>query len=53
MVRGGELIKTIKLVNMWPSSIAPIDLGWENNDQLEEFTVVWQYDYWVSPGITT
>lgn len=51
--KAGELIKTIKLVNMWPSSVAPIDLGWENNDQLEEFTVIWQYDYWVSPGITS
>jgi len=51
--KDGSAIKTIKVVNMWPSSIAPIDLGWENNDQLEEFTCIWQYDYWVSPGVTS
>ncbi len=51
--KGGDVIKTMKIINMWPSSVAPIDLGWEINDQVEEFTCIWQYDYWEAPGITT
>ena len=42
----GTKAKKINLVNMWPQSIAPIDLSWDTNDALEEFTVTWQYDYW-------
>ena len=51
--KDGEVIKTIKIVNMWPASVAPIELGWENNDQLEEFTTTWNYDYWTSEGVTS
>lgn len=51
--KAGNKIQTIQLINMWPSSVAPIDLGWENNDQIEEFTVIWQYDYWVNLPFTS
>lgn len=51
--KDGETIKTIKIVNMWPSSVAPIELAWENNDQLEEFTTTWNYDYWTSEDVTS
>jgi hypothetical protein len=34
--------------------MAAIELGWENNDALEEFAVTWQYDYWtITDGRTT
>jgi len=42
----GDVIKRITMVNAWPSSIPAIELGWDQNDALEEFTVTWQYDYW-------
>jgi len=42
----GEIAKTITLVNCWPSSIAAIELGWDQNDAIEEFAVTWQYDWW-------
>ncbi len=51
--KDGEEIKTVTLVNMWPSALAPIDLAWETNDTLEEFTCTWQYDYWTAAGITS
>ena len=44
--KGGDVAKQITIVNCWPSSVAAIDLNWETNDQIEEFTVTWQYDYW-------
>ena len=37
---------TYTLYNCWPSEIAAIDLSWETNDTIEEYTVTWQYDYW-------
>ena len=39
------------MINVWPSSIAPIDLDWGTNDVLEEFAVTFQYDYWVSSSV--
>ena len=44
--KDGVQIKKVTIVNMWPQALAPIDLAWETNDALEEFTVTWQYDYW-------
>lgn len=49
----GEEIKRIKMVNMWPTNVAPIDLSWDASDTLEEFTVTWAYDYWTNEGVTS
>jgi len=42
----GDVAKEITIVNAWPASVAAIELGWDTNDAIEEFTVTWQYDYW-------
>lgn len=44
--KNGEIAKVITMVNCWPSAVAPIELAWETNDAIEEFSVTWQYDYW-------
>jgi hypothetical protein len=44
--RDGEPAKTVALKNAWPSSLAGIDLAWDSNDAIEEFTVTFQYDWW-------
>ena len=44
--KGGDIAKEITIVNCWPSSVAAIELGWDQNDAIEEFAVTWQYDYW-------
>ena len=51
--KDGSVIKTITLVNVWPSSLAPLDLEWGSNDSIEDFTCTFQYDYWTSGGTTT
>ncbi len=51
--KAGAEIKRVNIVNMWPSVVAPIELGWETNDQIEEFQVTWQYDYWTSNQVTS
>ena len=37
--------------NCWPTSIDQIDVNWEPNDAVMEFTVNWTYDYWVSEAL--
>ena len=49
--KDGSILRTYNFVGMWPSEISTIELGWENNDTIEEFTVTFQYDYWeISAG---
>lgn len=49
--KGGAVIKTVTLKNAWPSNIGPIQLGWENRDQIEEFDVTFSYDYYETDNI--
>jgi hypothetical protein len=42
----GELIKSVNFYNMWPMTLAGIELSWDPADALEEFEVSWQYDWW-------
>ena len=42
----GDVLKRVSMINAWPASIPAIELGWDQNDALEEFAVTWQYDYW-------
>jgi hypothetical protein len=44
----GTVLKRYNFVGIWPSDIAPIDVSWESNDTIEEFTVTLQYDWWES-----
>ncbi len=48
-VKDGEapkILKSYKFYNVFPSSIAAIDLDYGNNDAIEEFTVELQTQYW-------
>jgi hypothetical protein len=44
--KSGDLIKSFTFINMFPTSLAGIDVGWDQNDAIEEFTCTWNYDYW-------
>jgi len=49
----GEILRVYDFVGIFPTSVAAIDLGWENGDAIEEFGVTFAYDYWqVSGGQT-
>ncbi len=43
---GMEVIRAYKFYDAWPSSLSAIDLSYESNDQIEEFTVEFQYNYY-------
>jgi len=46
--RKGDVIKSYKIVGGWPTNVSAIDLNWETNDTVEEFTVEISYQYWTS-----
>lgn len=48
--KSGQPIKTYKLVGCFPTDITPIDLDWASGDQIEEFGVSWEYQWWESPS---
>ena len=41
----GNLLRTYEFIGIYPSSVAPIDLSWDQ-DAIEEFQVSFAYDYW-------
>jgi hypothetical protein len=44
---GYGAIKTYEFDGIFPTQISPIRLDWENRNAIEEFDVVFEYDWWV------
>ena len=42
------ILKTYNFVAAFPTAISAIDLAYDANDQIEEFTVEFTYQYWTS-----
>tara|TARA_A100001234_G_scaffold119539_1_gene104834 strand:- start:274 stop:789 length:516 start_codon:yes stop_codon:yes gene_type:complete len=42
----GKILRTYKLWWAFPTSSSAIDLAYDSNDQIEEFSVEFQYSYW-------
>lgn len=42
----GDLIYTYTMVGAFPTVVDPIQLDWEAVNQVEQFNVEFQYDYW-------
>ena len=42
----GSLLRKYKLWYAFPTSVSQIDLAYDSNDQVEEFSVEFQYSYW-------
>jgi T4-like virus tail tube protein gp19 len=42
----GDVIKEYDMIGCWPSAVTQIDLAWDANDQIEDFQVTLQYDWW-------
>jgi len=47
---GGSILRSYKLWYAFPTSTSAIDLAYDSNDQIEEFTVEFQYSYWTVDG---
>ena len=46
--KNGIVLYSYKFVGAFPSAVSAIDLAYDANDQIEEFSIEWQYDYWES-----
>ena len=44
----GSSLRTYKLHHCFPTNISSIDLAYDSNDQIEEFTVEWQYSFFTA-----
>lgn len=51
--RDDRVLKTIKLYNMFPTTIGAIELGYDQQDTIEEFTVTLSYSHWASVNTPT
>ena len=45
---GGSVIRTYHLHHCFPTNVSAIDLAYDSNDQIEEFTVEWQYSFFTA-----
>jgi hypothetical protein len=46
--KNGNTIKKYKFIGLFPTELSPIDVAWDANDQIEEFTVSLSYQWWDS-----
>ena len=44
--KSGKPLKAYEFIGIWPSNVGEIEVSWDNENQIEEFTVTFQYDYW-------
>lgn len=51
--KNGFVIRTYTFRGIFPETISNIDLDWNANDQIEEFQVQFQYDYFTVSGPTS
>lgn len=45
----GTVLRQYDLHHCFPTNVSQIDLAYDSNDQIEEFSVEFQYSYWLSP----
>jgi len=48
----GSIIKKYTFNGAFPTAVTPIDLSYDANDQVEEFQVTFEFQYWVSDTTT-
>lgn len=43
----GEVIAQYQMIGCFPSMVDPIQMDWDNQNQIETFGVTFNYDYWL------
>lgn len=51
--KDGSTLKTYNFRGCFPTAVSPIDLNYATTDQIEEFSVEFQVQYWESVGTTS
>jgi hypothetical protein len=47
----GNTLKQYKFVGLFPIDLGTIDLNWQSNDEIEEYSVTFDYQWWEDVGI--
>lgn len=47
----GNITRTYKFIGMFPINLGQIELAWDSNDAIEEFTVEFAFDYYESDDL--
>lgn len=50
--KSGNELKRYKFVGLWPQDVSTIDLAWDSNDVIEEFSVTFGFQYWETETTT-
>ena len=48
--RNGDLLRTYRLFNAWPTTVDAIDLAFDTNDAIEEFGCTFRFNYMTAIG---
>ena len=51
--KDSSVLQQYNIIGLYPSDISPIDLNWETNNAIEEFSVTFTYQYWTNANSTT
>jgi hypothetical protein len=51
--RDESVLKTYDLRGVFPTNLSQIEVNYETNDAIEEYTVELQYQYWEAVGVTS
>lgn len=49
--KSGEAVKSYKFIHAWPTNLAEIEVGWENQNAIEEYVVTFSYSWWEAASV--
>ena len=49
----GAKIAEYEFVGLFPTELSTVELAWDSNDVIEEFTCTFAFDYWQHAGVVT
>jgi hypothetical protein len=49
--RDGTTTRTYNIIGAWPSDLGPISVSFDNENQIEEYQVTFQYQYWTTDDL--
>lgn len=48
--KGGNALKQYEMVGIFPTVVGPIEVSWDNKNQIEVFDVTFSFDWWLPMG---
>ena len=48
LARDGTTIRTYNITSMYPTEVAAIDVAWDSNDAVEEYSITFAVNHWIA-----